>query len=349
MAAAYGDQLTLEHASLTPNTVYTVALSSGHTYPEGDPVLPSSFSFTATCTNVTGVDLTMLNTGSIYTSTAVTFTADIAPDDATKPYTYTIDYDDGTPLSEAISSTDPMTLTHTFATTGTKTVTFSAWNCAMMQPVTDSVAVVVSEYETCVGLSSIAIAGETGGIPGMYTFTTSYQPPNASLPISYTWNDGSALATSVRVLAVGVHTLTVTATNCAAHGTPALVTDTHTITISAAPVCTDVTGVDLTLLTNSPIYTDTAVSLQANLAPDDATPPYTYTIDGGQPMTVMQNTVSFTRTYVITGTKTVTFAAWNCAMTLPVTESITFEVLPRPGPEDVYIFLPLVLRNYSAP
>ena len=143
VADTYGDQLTIEHAPFTPNTVYTVSLSAGQTYPGGDPVLPSSFSFTATCTNVTGVNLTLLTTGVIYTDTVVTFEADIAPDDATKPYTYTIDHDDGTPVTEQTSSLDPLTLTHTFATTGTYAVTFSAWNCEMTVPVTDTVTLTV--------------------------------------------------------------------------------------------------------------------------------------------------------------------------------------------------------------
>jgi len=327
----YGDQLTIEHTPFTPNTVYTVSLSGGQTYPGGDPVLPSSFSFTATCTNVTGVNLTVLTPGTIYTDTVVTFEADIAPDNARKPYTYTIDYDDGTPLPIATSSMDPLALTHTFATTGTYEVTFSAWNCAMTEPVTSSVTVVVSEYEVCVGLSRIAIAGESEGLPGVYNFTTSYEPPNASLPISYTWDDGGVLSTSVRALGVGVHTLMVTATNCATQDPPAVVTDTHTITISAAPVCTDVTGVDLTVSTAGTIYTDTVVTFEADIAPDDATKPYTYTIDydDGTPVSIATSSMdplTLTHTFATTGTYEVVFSAWNCDMTEPVTSSVTVVV-----------------------
>ena len=350
VADTYGDQLTLEHAPFTPNTVYTVSLSAGQTYPEGDPVLPSSFSFTATCTNVTGVELTLLTGGTLYTDTVVTFEADIAPDDATKPYTYTIDYDDETPVTAQTSSMDPLTLTHTFAAPGTYTVTFSAWNCDMTEPVTNSVTVTVTEYEVCVGLSDITITGESEGAPGVYTFTTGYEPPNASLPISYTWDDGGILATSVRALGVGVHTLMVTATNCGPAGP--LVTASHTITISAAPVCTDVTGVDLTVSTIGTLYIDTLVTFIADIAPDDATKPYTYTIDYGDGTPVTAQTSSMdplvlTHAYTTTGTYTVTFSAWNCAMTLPVTATVTVEVVPVS--EDAFIFLPLVLRGYGGP
>ena len=71
--------------------------------------------------------------------------ADIAPDAATKPYTYTVDYDDGTPVTEMTSSADPLSLNHTFATTGTYTVEFAAWNCTLTGPVTDSPKIEVTE------------------------------------------------------------------------------------------------------------------------------------------------------------------------------------------------------------
>lgn len=53
------------------------------------------------------------------------------------PYTYTVDYDDDTPVTEMTSSADPLSLNHTFATTGTYTVEFAAWNCTLTGPVTE--------------------------------------------------------------------------------------------------------------------------------------------------------------------------------------------------------------------
>jgi hypothetical protein len=180
------------------------------------------------CTDVTSVGLSQVTRGTIYTDTEVAFEADIAPDGAAKPYTYTIDYGDGI-SSTATSNDDPLTeITHTFTATGSYDVEIAVWNCEMSEPVTDTVEVIVSEYGTCVDLTDIAIKGDTMGYSGTYTFTTTYSPSNATLPISYTWDSGDITSTTIRALDVGTHTLMVTATNCST----ALVTDTHTITIT---------------------------------------------------------------------------------------------------------------------
>jgi hypothetical protein len=127
------------------------------------------------------------------------------------------------------SSDDPLVLTYTYDTTGTYEIAIAAWNCDMApeEAVTDTLTLTVREAGVCVDLSGITILGETAGLAGIYTFTTSYEPVDASLPISYTWDNGDASAFSVRALDVGTHTLVVTATNCA----DAVVTDTHTIVI----------------------------------------------------------------------------------------------------------------------
>jgi hypothetical protein len=96
------------------------------------------------CVEVTGVTLSQVTTGMIYTDTLVAFSADIAPDGASKPYTYTIDYGDGMSVT-LTSSADPLALSHTFTAVGTYTVQISVWNCDMTVPVTDQVEVVVSE------------------------------------------------------------------------------------------------------------------------------------------------------------------------------------------------------------
>ncbi len=88
-------------------------------------------------------------------------------------------------------------------------------------------------------LTSVIIAGASTGAPGVYTFTTSYLPANATLPITYTWDDGGTAATSVRTLGQGAHILVVTVTNPA--GTA--VTSTHTIVI-ALESCIAITGAD---------------------------------------------------------------------------------------------------------
>jgi carboxypeptidase T len=181
------------------------------------------------CTDVTGVDLTLVTTGTIYTSTLVELSADVAPDDAGKPYTFTVDYGDGMAPVMGNSSDDPLALTYTYDTTGTYEIGIAVWNCEMApeEAVTDTLTLTVREAGVCVDLSGLTILGETAGLSGTYTFTTSFEPPDASLPISYTWDNGDISAVSVRALDVGTYTLVVTATNCV----DALVTDTHTIVI----------------------------------------------------------------------------------------------------------------------
>ncbi len=183
------------------------------------------------CVEVESVALTLLTAGTIYTDTLVEFSADIAPDDTTMPYHYAVDYGDGTPVDEDTSGDDPLLFSHTYAAVGDFTVVIEVWNCEMAEPVSDEVIVTVVEQGTCVDLSGVAILGETTGYPGVYTFTTVYEPTNATLPILYLWDDGGAEPVSVRALDVGTHTLVVTATNCA----ESPVTDTHEITIVPWP------------------------------------------------------------------------------------------------------------------
>ncbi len=114
-------------------------------------------------------------------------------------------------------------------------------------------------------------------------------------------------------------------------------------------VCVTVTGVALTRLTWGDIYTDTAVQFRADIAPTTAIP-YTYTTDFGAgpsvPLSMLNNPFLFDHTFDTTGDKTVTFAAWSCAMTVPLSDAETFTVLPKSAPT-YPIYLPLVLRNYS--
>ncbi len=100
---------------------------------------------TPICTGVVDVDLTLVSTGTINPGDLVAFSADIMPDDAAKPYSYTVDYGDGTVPVTSSSSDDPLALDYTYAITGTFTVEVSVWNCDMTQPVTDTVTVMVEE------------------------------------------------------------------------------------------------------------------------------------------------------------------------------------------------------------
>ena len=208
---------------------YTVVMTAANC--GGDWVTATHAIATATppCTDVESVDLTLVTSGTIYTDTLTEFHADLAPNDAVKPYSYTVDYGDGTVIGGS-QSADPLILTHTFGVTGTYDVELAAWNCEMEAPVTDTVALTVYGPDACVDLSAITILGPLSGFTGIYTFHTSYEPLDASLPITYTWDDGGSAPTSIRTLGRGTHTLMITATNCAT----AVVTDTHTIVITSS-------------------------------------------------------------------------------------------------------------------
>ncbi len=221
-----------------------------------------------TCTEVTSVDLSLTTSGDIYTDTEVTFSADVAPDNAGKPYTYTVDYGAGA-SAPATSSDDPLTtpLNHTFTATGTYEVEIAVWNCDMSaaQAVTNTAQVVVNEQ--------------------------------------------------------GV-------------------------------ACTPVTGVGLSLTTSSDIYTDTEVTFSADVAPDNAGKPYTYTIDYGAgasaPATSSDDplTTPLNHTFTATGAYEVEIAVWNCDMSAAqaVTDTVRVTVSGREEAGHK-IYLPLVARN----
>jgi PKD repeat protein len=180
------------------------------------------------CTEVTGVDLSVVTSGTIYPGTIVEFSADVAPDDADKPYNYRVTVD-GTPGDLSVSDVDPFIFTETFVLTGAHSVGIAVWNCEMAEweAVTDTITVTVAEPPGCIGLTAITITGPITAAPGVYTFTTSYTPAEATLPIAYLWDNGDTADYSVRTLDVGTYTLAVTATNCL----DAVVTDTHTVII----------------------------------------------------------------------------------------------------------------------
>jgi hypothetical protein len=98
------------------------------------------------CEDVTGVTLSV-GTGPLYMGDSISFSADIAPDNAGKPYNYAIDYGDGTALDAGASSDDPLAFSHVFTATGAFSVTISVWNCAMTveEAVSDTLPVDIVE------------------------------------------------------------------------------------------------------------------------------------------------------------------------------------------------------------
>ena len=110
-----------------------------------DPDLGADETEAVPCVGFTDVSLSLATADPIYTDTVVEFEADVAPDNAGKPYNYRL-VTDGTPGAMQTASADPLVFTDTFATTGTHTVEIAVWNCEMgeSEAVTDEVVIVVS-------------------------------------------------------------------------------------------------------------------------------------------------------------------------------------------------------------
>jgi hypothetical protein len=195
-----------------------------------------------------------------------------------------------------------------------------------------------------VDLTSVTIAGESMGSPGTYTFTTSYQPISATTPVTYLWDNGSTADTAIRNLNAGVHTLMVTATNVSSQ-----VTDTHTITITSPSTCTELSGVTLSRTTTGTLQLGNPVMFSADLTPDDAAKPYSYTVDYDDGTTPITDTSSadplmLSHTFNATGTFTVQIEVWNCDMSLPVSDMLEVEI-GAPGPVMYSIYIPIIFKE----
>ncbi|MBN2001899.1 MAG: PKD domain-containing protein [Anaerolineae bacterium] len=117
------------------------------------------------------VDLTRLTAGTLYTDTAVVFSADIAPDGYAKPYTYTLDYDDGVAITDT-ESADPLVVTHTFTQPGTYTVSLTIRNAEIVTPLVDQEQVtVVARVNVSHKLYLPLVLRNASSTPGPYQVT----------------------------------------------------------------------------------------------------------------------------------------------------------------------------------
>ncbi len=206
------------------------------------------------CTPITGVELSQTTPGPILPGDPVEFGADLMPDDAGKPYGYTISVD-GTPVLNGQSSDDPLEFQYSFSEAGEYTVSISTWNCESGKPATDEIVVVVE-----------------------------------------------------------------------------------------APACIALTEVDLEDLEGSDILPGDEVSFSADLDPDDAAKPYSYTVTiDGAPIVSGQSSddpLEFQYTFAEAGEYEVEISAWNCDMTEPVTDSETVTV----AAPVYWLYLPAIWR-----
>jgi carboxypeptidase T len=81
----------------------------------------------------------------IYAGKSANLQVDLVPNTATKPYLYSVSFNDGSAPISTKSSSDPLQVAHTFSISGTFTITTTALNCAMQQPVIATSLVTVTE------------------------------------------------------------------------------------------------------------------------------------------------------------------------------------------------------------
>ncbi|MCP4541842.1 MAG: PKD domain-containing protein [Chloroflexi bacterium] len=225
-----GVTIIVDATGLVPGDRLSTTLAISSNDPDEPLWLSATVDMYVMCRDVQTVTLSITNTGTIYTDTVVHYSAAVEPVGASTPYTYRFTID-GSPVVTNTTSDNPFGIENTFVGTGTHTVEVAFWNCNMLPAyaITDAITLTVRALGECVDLDSVTIAGDTSGAPGTYTFTTSYLPFDASIPITYTWDDSGYADTSIRSLGTGPHTLMVTATNPC---TAAPVTDDHRIVIS---------------------------------------------------------------------------------------------------------------------
>ncbi len=215
-----------EYTYLVPGT-FTVTLSATNSQ-GSDIVQHPVVVLEAACVEVTGVDLTLVTTGIIYPGDAVDFSADIMPDDAGTPYTYTVDYGDGSAPVLDTSSDDPLALNHTFYATGTYEVEIAVWNCDMVpgEAVTDTVPLTVHDRTMFVRLINMRIIEPQPGIfviqgfvrildetmtpVGGATVDVSWQPPvGPPRPRTATTMPNGVARFNLRAMPTGTYTLCV--------------------------------------------------------------------------------------------------------------------------------------------
>ena len=92
---------------------------------------------------ITSVDLTLVNTDTIFVGDSVDFSADLLPDNAAKPFYYDIDFGDGTVITGTYEF-EPLLFFHVFTSGGAYTVRISVKNAGMSEPVSDSLDVYVN-------------------------------------------------------------------------------------------------------------------------------------------------------------------------------------------------------------
>jgi PKD repeat protein len=266
---------------------------------------------------------------------AVHLTADVLV--GTEPLTYTWDFG-GAGSGIDLDTATPV---YTYTDAGDYTVVVTVENQCGDDD--DSALVSVLCYEPDVDLSSDSPVelGEAVHLTADVLVGTE--------PLTYTWDFGGPghgvgldSATPVYTYTdAGDYTVAVTVENPCGE-------DSASTQVVVSPVCTNVTDVELTLLSAGPIYPGEEVEISADLVPDGAAPPYSYTVDFGDGTAPIlsagyDDPLALHYTYTVTGTFSVEVLVWNCTMTEMVSDTLAVDVSGRPASH--YVYLPLVIRR----
>ncbi len=304
------------------------------------------------CTPIFAIELSQLSPDPIYPGEPVAFSADLMPDEANKPYSYTVSVD-GAPILSGQSSDDPLEFQHSFTEPGEYTVSIDAWNCEMSEPATTELMVIVVA-PACTALTEVDLELESDGdiLPGdEVLFSADLSPDDAAKPYSYTVSvegvpilSGQSSDDPLEFQHIfsdpGEYAVSIAAWNCEM-GEPA--TD-ELLVIVVAPACIALTEVDLELESDDDVLPGDEVLFSADLSPDDAAKPYSYTVSvEGVPILSGQSSddpLEFEHNFNEPGEYEVSIAVWNCGMPEPVTDTITVTVLAPVS----RLYLPAVWR-----
>ncbi len=216
---------------------------------------------------------------------------------------------------------------YSWAEPGLHTVVVTATNCADLAVVTDSFSVEV----LCIELSGAAISGPNELLAGEAgTYSVTLQPSTATLPIDLVWSNGQTGPSAVYSWAEpGLHTVVVTATNCAGL---AVVTDSFSVEV----LCVELSGA--TISGPDELLVGQVGSYTVTLEPPTATLPIDILWSNGG--------VSFTTVYSWTapGFYTILVTAANCSANAIVTATFDLTVTETAPPVH-FVYLPIIVKD----
>jgi hypothetical protein len=131
--------------------------------------------------------------------------------------------------------------------------------------------------------------------------------------------------------------------NNTAYGNPGIPV---TMTVTAAPVCTQTADVELTLVNTEPLHAGMPVEFRADVLPDGFVPPYNYALDpgdgsGSETGTGSLDPLLLQYTYSQPGTYEAEISVWNCGLTQEDAAVDTVAVTVRDT-----VYLPVIVRDY---